>query len=97
MPYRKIAEQLNSFGNQIVPFESPALVYNSAGRMEIRAAFVLLSWTAASVSPAGGQALEWVRQFGTTADERVYGVSADAGAVYAVGQTSGVLLGQTGG
>ena len=37
----------------------------------------------------------WTRQFGTTYDDAIYGMSVDASGVYVAGQTDGTLSGQT--
>ena len=50
-----------------------------------------------AAEPGQAQTIEWIRQFGSTAQEFTHGVAADSTGVYVVGQSNGTLPGQTSG
>ena len=55
-----------------------------------------LAVVALALPPAvWGQEIEWIRQFGSSSDDRAFGIAVDGTGVYVAGEVFGALPGQT--
>ena len=61
----------------------------------ILASIIFLVAGLALVPTAHAQGIVWIRQFGTSSEDRAHGISVDASGIYVVGRTGGTLPGQT--